>query len=178
MTEGRRIVRSSPAAFSRFAARLRSQVPARRVGRGADGAHVDHAAHAGGLAGGAQVRRQANVNTLEFGFAAVQDGHEIDHRFGVAQHARQRGLVVHVACCDLHGGQELQVLGVGDATRRDAEATGTTAGSLDQFFADAAAHDARRAEDQDVARSHQQITFMNGEEALARSGGFSTCKVT
>ena len=99
----------TPAAQRRFAARLRAQVLARRVDVRAERADMDDAAHAGAAARLGEPLRQANVDALELGLAAVQDRDEIDHRVGVAQHPGERVVVVDVADGELDRGQQLQV---------------------------------------------------------------------
>ena len=101
-------------------------------------------------AGGGEALRQAHVDALELGFAAVQDGDEIDHRIGVAQHPRQRRVVVDVADLDLDRRQQLEVARPREVPRRDADPAVGAARALDQLFADAAADEAGRAEDEDL----------------------------
>ncbi len=134
----------------RLAARLRAQVAARRVDGDAQSADMDDAAHAGAPAGVAQACRQADMDALELGFAAVQDRGEVDHRVGLAQHAGERRVVMHVARGELDGRQQLQVAGAGDPPGRDADAAAGRARPLDQPLADAAADEAGAAQDQDV----------------------------
>ena len=92
-----------------LARRLAAQIVRRRVGIGAQRADVHHVRHAGVARGAPDAARQLAVHAIEFRRAAVQDAHQVDHRIGAGQQARQRQFVVHVGSHEVHAGQRAQV---------------------------------------------------------------------
>ena len=111
---------------------------------------MDDAAHARRPARRREPLGQAHVDALELGSAAVQDGDEVDDDVGVAQQPGEVGVVVDVGLGELDGRQQLQMAGAADAPRRDADPAAGAARALDQLFADAAADEAGRAENEEV----------------------------
>ena len=68
--------------------------------------------HPRGLAGPRQALRQLHVHAPEVVGAAVQDGHQVDHRVHAHQQLRQLGVVVHVGPHDLHGREGAHAIGM------------------------------------------------------------------
>ena len=123
---------------------------------------MDQAAHASRLAGSAEAGRQAHVDVLELGLAAVQDGDQVDHRIGIAQQPGQGGIVVDVCTGQLHRGQQLQVAGAREAPGGHAHPAAGGARALDQLLAHALADEAGAAEHEQLERCCHGRSFSGG----------------
>ncbi len=88
---------------------LGSQVAARCRLTRAECADVHHAVHAVVDAGLRQFARQLDVHPLEFSFAAMQDGHQVDHDITPFDQAAQLTRVMNVGLDHLHRRQQLNV---------------------------------------------------------------------
>ena len=126
-------------------------------------ADMDEPRHARTQAGRGDALRQHDMRRLELRGAAVQDGHQIDHRIGALHQALERGRIVHVGGDALHRRQ-----------RRERDAPARAAARHD----DGAAGGGRlgrpagrqRAADKTGSAQDQQLAKGHGEESSESIG--------
>ena len=136
---------------------LAAQVMGRRGSPHAQGADVNHAAHAGGRAGLRQAARQLDMHALEGRRVAVQDGNQVDDRRAAGHQRRQLRVVMDVGLHHGHRGQRAHGVGVLLPARRHGDGGAGTARR--QAGANGAPDEAGAAQNQDVFRGCRHGSF-------------------